>query len=156
MLLAQERGGKMSDIQLYNYLHWLKERGQIFAPMNEALAEEESSAVAVDIAEEAQPLTLLAFLSSSPLQAEEHDMLTKIAQALGLESDGYEIRESAARASEAQQHLVYLCLEERAHDTQSATGHWRLSIPHPRLMLKEPFLKREAWDKLQKIKTAIP
>lgn len=147
---------ELEQRQLWTYLHWLQESGQIFAREAEWPREvaEESEEVPEEKAAPETPKALpsrkLVFLSESPLEAQEEEMVDRIAAALGLRSEDYVITSQANVFSSNA--LVVLGSSDKAAFSSAAKS---LVIPHPSAMLRDPSLKRSAWDALQNLKAEL-
>jgi hypothetical protein len=126
--------------QLWTYLNWLQDCGQVFSVPRDSLPE---AGVVLRKDETPQKVWDLAFISPERLNADEETMVKRIAAALGFAEDSFTIVSKWIDGAQ----LVAVFLGDGPED-----GRNSLAIPHPGAMLRDPSLKRQAWDRLQGIK----
>ncbi|MBC7531245.1 MAG: hypothetical protein H7318_06675 [Oligoflexus sp.] len=154
----------MIEQQVMNYLLWLKDRGQGYFVASEvttsvATPPEADNSIPVDALHLASPLPFVKvlFVSQHELAASEHEMVSRIAMALNLQTDDFAIAFAgeAQAMADAQGLCSFVFMGENAEGLVSIKeGQTGLYIPHPGAMLKEPQLKVSAWNTLQKLKAA--
>lgn len=160
--------------QLGNYLDWLESRGLTGTVVFRAPSEEIAAPVIEAPPSDAIPAppVRLGFFSSSELTEDEFIMVSKIALALGLQPEDFQIwaDDSLVRVpSEVWSCSFLVALGPGSGQTLLAPGQEvmmnalqkaregapLLTIPHPRAMTREPALKAGAWTALQKIKALM-
>jgi hypothetical protein len=98
------------------------------------------------------------FISLSPLNAAEHEMVSRIGAALKLETSEFVIAAGEAAQkifAEADATAVVLMGEDAYSLVQARMHQTLLVISHPGAMLSEPQLKVTAWNALQKLKATL-
>lgn len=146
----------VTEQQLLNYLHWLKDRGQTFASFAELSPPRKETAETFDTPpEKAAPVKTpareklrLLFVTSQPLLENEAEMILRIAAAIGARSDSFRIVLKEALPDFDPDFVVALG-DALSPDDKT------LLIPHPSEMMKDPSLKVSAWEKLQKLKAQL-
>lgn len=136
--------------QIWTYLNWLQESGQIYArdadPLPESGAPEPLEASPA--IEAAPPRKKLIFFCVRHLDSSEKDMVERIATALGLKAVDFAV------STPAEPLLGEFCIV-LGQDSETAAPSRTVTIPHPSAMLRDPSLKRSAWDALQTLKDQL-